>query len=122
MDLYQRELSKTKQLTHSLDQQRVLSSHVPIINFCTNSDCPASRIAASYWIEVAGHPLPFEDAEYSSCTHMSSPTRVLIPWDHYLARGMDGQLQHVVHDGMDCIFDTLEEGGVVVSRHSKQVY
>lgn len=45
----------------------LVNTPIPIINFRTNSDFPASKLPPSHWITHALPPLPFEDAKYSNC-------------------------------------------------------
>jgi hypothetical protein len=45
----------------------LVNTPIPIINFRTNSDFPASKLPPSHWITYALPPLPFEDAKYSNC-------------------------------------------------------
>ena len=45
----------------------LVNTPIPIINFRTNSDFPASKLPPSHWITRALPPLPFEDAKYSNC-------------------------------------------------------
>ncbi|KAL9189578.1 hypothetical protein ACHAXT_009253 [Thalassiosira profunda] len=56
---------------------RMVNRPVPIVNFRTNSDFPASDLPASRWGQVAAHPVEFDDAEYSHCTR--STRHVLVP-------------------------------------------
>ena len=45
----------------------LVNTPIPIINFRTNSDFPASTLPPSHWITQALPPLPFEDAKYTNC-------------------------------------------------------
>ncbi len=45
----------------------LVNTPIPIINFRTNSDFPASSLPPSHWITHALPPLPFEDAKYTNC-------------------------------------------------------
>lgn len=96
---------------------------MPIINFRTNSDFPASELPTSQWMEVARPPLPFDDAAYSSCHRAPTATRVLIPCDDYyltsLAAAGDGDgrrqpRQTVVFGGREYLIHAIEEGGVLI--------
>jgi len=90
---------------------------IPIINFRTNSDFPASKLPASMCMELADHLVPFDDAEYSSCTLLKGRAeRVLIPWDDHLAKEMD-YAPCVTHDGVDYMVGTIEDGGLLVPHH-----
>lgn len=103
-------------LPPALPSSLLVNTPIPIINFRTNSDFPASTLPASQWMEVAKPPVPFDDAEYSHCDRIA--TRVLIPCDDYLAREVDSA-QCVMFNGVNYMVNDAE--AVIVPQPSSDV-
>jgi len=96
-------------------QQLLVNTPIPIINFRTNSDFPASKLPASQWTQMAQPPIQFEEAEYSECDRVI--TRVLVPCDTGDSNG-DDEPTTVVLNGMNYMVHTVED--VVIPRGHHQ--
>jgi len=57
----------------------LVDTPIPIVNFRTNSDFPASALPASQWMTMAQPPVEFGEAEYSECARVGMGQSVLVP-------------------------------------------
>lgn len=97
--------------------QLLANTPIPIINFRTNSDFPASKLPASRWVEMAYHPLPFEDATYSQCVRTNAMS-VLVPCDDPLIAIGNGYPTVVLEDGVTYMVETVDD--VIVQTTGEQ--
>mmetsp|Transcript_21415 Transcript_21415/g.44746 ORF Transcript_21415/g.44746 Transcript_21415/m.44746 type:complete len:529 (+) Transcript_21415:123-1709(+) len=107
LDCYHEQTARDGSPYASATRPRLLANTpIPIVNFRTNSDFPASELPASQWGRVARPPVPFDEATYSECAR-SRGLRVLLPAHcESLACELEGG-HTVIFDGMDYVVGTI---------------